>query len=252
MTGLQPRVATLRPRRGAAAYHPPDPELTYEQDALSLARRAGPVDPKQARLFDAATSSSAPKRLHLAGDLELLEKPAVAIVGTREVSEEGARRARRLARELAEAGVVVMSGLARGVDTHALTAALDAGGRVVAVIGTPLDKAYPAENGPLQERIHREQLLISPFAEGTRTFPSSFPIRNRVMAALSRATVIIEASDTSGTLHQAAECARLGRWLFIAASAAENPALTWPAGFLGKPRVAVLSTTADVLERIRT
>jgi DNA protecting protein DprA len=186
-----------------------------------------------------------------AGDAELLRKPCVSIVGTREVSDQGWARARRLARELAKNDVVVVSGLARGVDTAALTGAIEADGHVVAIIGTPVDKAYPAENAELQQQIYSEHLLVSPFPSGERVFPSNFPKRNRVMAALSDATVIVEASDTSGTLHQAAECQRLGRWLFIMRAVAEDRSLKWPAKFIGKHKVAVLSTTADILCDVR-
>src|SRR5262245_23959093 len=128
--------------------------------------------------------------LWCAGDISLVKHPAVAIVGTRNVSSEGAARARRLARDLVRAGVVIVSGLAKGVDTCALTSAIENGGRVIAVIGTPLDKAYPAENKNLQERIYCEHLLISQFKPDTRVFPSNFPERNKLMAAISDATVI--------------------------------------------------------------
>jgi DNA processing protein len=124
------------------------------------------------------------------------------------------------------------------------------GGRVAAVIGTPLDKAYPAENAELQHDIYRRHLLMTPFCVGERVFRSNFPTRNRVMAAISDATAIIEASDTSGTLHQAAECVRLGRWLFIAKSVVDDPQLTWPARFLGQPKVRVLVSTSDILDAI--
>ena len=136
-----------------------------------------------------------------------------------------------------------MSGLAKGIDTEALTATISASGAVAAVIGTPLDRAYPIENAPLQEYIAAEHLLISQFESGTRTFRSSFPVRNRLMAALSDATVIIEASDTSGTLHQAAECIKLGRWLFIARSVIDDQTLQWPSKFSGHPNVRTLDTT---------
>jgi DNA processing protein len=188
--------------------------------------------------------------VYYVGSLELLRRPAVSIVGTREVTEEGRLRARRLSRELAKAGVTIVSGLARGVDTAAHLGAIEQQGGTVAVIGTPLDKAYPAENAELQEQIYREHLLLSPFPVGERVFPSNFPKRNRVMAALADASVIVEASDTSGTLHQAAECQRLGRWLFIMRSVAEDPTLSWPKKFIGKERVAVLASTADILDAI--
>jgi DNA processing protein len=192
----------------------------------------------------------------LAGDESLVQRKCVAIVGTRQVSREGAARARRLGRELAEAGVVVVSGLAEGVDTHALTSAMEAGGRTIAVIGTPLEKAFPAANKRLQELIYRDHLLVSRTAPGTPTFRGSFPQRNRLMAAISDATVVIEASDTSGTLHQAAECVRLGRWLFIAKSVADDLELSWPRSFLhpAEPakadRVRVFASMDDILEKI--
>lgn len=211
------------------------------------------LDEKQTDLLRRSSESGGRDDVpvHYAGNLDVLHAKSVSIVGTREVSEEGRRRAAKLARELVRAGVTVVSGLARGVDTAALTAAIEAGGRVAAVIGTPLSQAYPSENARLQETIWGDHLLVSPFAEGETVFRSNFPKRNRVMAALSDATVIVEASDTSGTLHQAAECQRLGRWLFIMKSVADNPALTWPKSFLGKmPKARLLSSTNDILEAI--
>jgi DNA processing protein len=200
---------------------------------------------QQARLgFDEAKGGL---KLWCAGDTTLVKKPCVAVVGTRNTSSEGAARARRLAKELAEHGIVVVSGLAKGIDTEALTAAIAAGGRVVAVIGTPLDRAYPAENKRLQEEIYRDHLLISQFEPGSRVFPSHFPERNKLMAAVSDATAIIEASESSGTLHQAAECVRLKRWLFIAKSLMENPKLQWPSRFKDYPNTRTLIRTDDLL-----
>lgn len=189
-------------------------------------------------------------RVWLAGDVSLLRSPCVSVVGAREVSKEGAARSRRLAKQLAEVGIVTVSGLAKGVDTEALTEAINAGGRVIAVIGTPVDRAYPAENKRLQERIYRDHLLVSQFAPGKRVFPSNFPERNHLMAAISDATVIVEASDTSGSLHQAAECSRLGRWLFIAKSLADNPALSWPQKFLAYPTTRVLTQLSDITDAL--
>lgn len=187
-------------------------------------------------------------RLYAAGDVSLLELPAVAVVGSRAASPEGLRRAEQLARDLVRAGVVVMSGLALGVDTAAHRAALAHGGRTLAVLGTSLEKAYPPENAELQQRIYEQHLLLSPFQPGTKTYPNHFPARNRVMAHLARATVIIEAGDTSGTLHQATASVEHQRPLFIAASVVANPNLTWPARFVGKPGVQVLRSTAQVIE----
>jgi DNA processing protein len=226
-------------------YVPPAPHRISIVDLHALVEGLPSTNKdRQARLsFDGVAQVP----LWYAGDLSLVQRKSVSIVGTRAVSPEGAARARRLARELAQAGIVVVSGLARGVDTEALTAAISAGGRVIAVIGTPLDKAYPAENKRVQEKIYSEHLLISQFPSGQRVFQSNFPERNKLMAALSGATVIIEAGETSGTLHQAAECVRLDRWLFIAKSVLENPALQWPAKFRDYPKVSPLSETQDIL-----
>ncbi|POR42550.1 DNA processing protein DprA [Methylobacterium sp. V23] len=207
------------------------------------------LEPKQLDFLSSAKQSGI-ATIYYSGDLGVLNQRAVSIVGTREVSDEGRRRARKLARELVAAGVTVVSGLAKGVDTAALSAALEVGGRTAAVIGTPLDKAYPAENASLQEQIYGEHLLLTPFAIGEATFRGNFPKRNRVMAAVSDATVIVEASDTSGTLHQAAECGRLGRWLFIMRSVADDQSLSWPRKFIDKPKVAVISSTQEILDAI--
>jgi DNA processing protein len=140
-----------------------------------------------------------------------------------------------------------MSGLARGVDTEVLTSAIQGGGRVVAVIGTPVDRAYPAENAALQQEIASRHMLISQFRPGERALKGNFPQRNRLMAALSDATVIVEAGETSGTLHQALECVRLGRRLFIARSMMDNAALHWPARLRHHPNVFTMTAVEDVL-----
>lgn len=188
--------------------------------------------------------------LFYAGDLSLLKGPCVAIVGTRQVSDAGRARTSRLARGLCEKGITVVSGLAYGVDATAHRSAIDCGGKTIAVIGTPLDKASPSENASMQEEIYRDHLLISQFSVGQKTSRASFPQRNKLMATLSDATVVMEASDTSGTLHQAAECTRLGRWLFIARSVVEDPTLTWPAKFLKYETCMPLDNIQQVVERV--
>jgi DNA processing protein len=200
--------------------------------------------------FDFGGKESRRDRIYYAGDLSLLSRACVSVVGTRKVTPEGAARARRLARELVDAGIVIMSGLAMGVDTAALQAALDHGGRTIAVIGTPIDKASPIANAKLQERIYQDQLLISQFEPGSKVWPSNFPLRNRLMAALSLGTVIIEASDDSGTLHQAVECTRLGRWLFVAQSVIDNPQVTWPEKFKRYATFVPLNSAADITSRL--
>jgi DNA processing protein len=232
-------------------YTPPGETASIALSDVLLRYGRGGLDERQLDILRHGGASDARVMIHYAGDLGVLELPAVSIVGTRQVTDDGRRKALQLARDLAEAGVLVVSGLAKGVDSAAHTGAMQYGGSTAAVIGTPLSKSYPIENAALQEEIYTRHLLISPFAEGTNVFKGNFPARNRVMAALSDATVIVEASDTSGTLHQAAECVRLGRWLFILKSVVEDKSLEWPARFLGKPFVQVLNRTEDLLERIR-
>jgi DNA processing protein len=175
----------------------------------------------------------APKVLFAAGDTSLLEEGArVSIVGSRKASSEGLRRASRLAAALAKQHVVVVSGLAEGIDTAAHTSAINHEGRTIAVIGTPLDQVYPKQNAALQDQIAREHLVISQFPPGTPIRRQNFPLRNRTMALISDATVIIEACDTSGSLHQGWEALRLGRHLFVTKSVADDPGLTWPAEML--------------------
>lgn len=172
---------------------------------------------------------NAPPRLYVMGDLGLLSQgPRASIVGTRKPSKSGVSVAGRLAKDLAGRGVIVVSGLAEGIDTAAHTGALDAGGRTIAVIGTPLDKAYPAKNRDLQTRIAAQYLLVSQFRIGTPSQPRNFPMRNRTMALISDATIIVEAGEKSGTLHQGWEALRLGRPLFIYKPLLSNASLSWP------------------------
>jgi DNA processing protein len=226
-------------------YESPDPALVKRISLRELLPGTRLVpDAQQARVGGIGPEDA---KLWCVGDISLISRPCVAIVGTRKVSSDGAARARRLAKELVEAGVVVVSGLAEGVDTQAHSAAIAARGSTIAVIGTAIDRAFPSANRRLQERIYREQLLITQFAPGATLGKWAFPARNRLMAALSDATVIIEASDTSGTLHQAAECMRLDRWLFISKTVVGDLTLKWPDSFLRQPKAKILTSTADVL-----
>lgn len=159
--------------------------------------------------------------LYLIGDHSVMSKGArVSIVGSRDASDTGLARARKLARLLVERGVVVVSGLAKGIDTIAHRTAIEHGGRTIAVLGTPVDVYFPKENRDLQDTIAREHLLVSQFPVGSAGGKSRFPMRNRTMALLSDATVIVEAGEKSGTIHQGWEALRLGRSLYILESLA--------------------------------
>jgi DNA processing protein len=183
--------------------------------------------------------------LYYQGAWELTEKRCVAVVGSRKASEDGVRRAQRLARELAERKFAVVSGLATGIDTAAHTAALDEGGVTIAVIGTPLGTYYPPENRALQDRIASDFLLISQvpvLRYRNQAVPQNrlfFPERNITMSALTEATVIVEASDTSGTLTQARAALHQGRKLFILDSCFNRTDISWPALFEKRGAVRV-------------
>ena len=148
------------------------------------------------------------------GDAELLGRPAVAVVGARSCSGYGASVARLLGRELAAAGLVVVSGLARGVDGEAHRGALDAGGMTVAVLGCGIDRDYPAAHHELAERIAQRGLVVSEYAPGVDPAPWRFPARNRLVAGLCAATVVVEARERSGALITADLALEEGREVF--------------------------------------
>ena len=158
-----------------------------------------------------ASLSPAPPVLFVRGELDLLERTTVAIVGTRHASATGLRVADRLARECANAGATVISGLAKGIDGAAHAGALSVSGPTAAVIGTGLDLTYPAEHRTLQRRIGDEGLLVSETPPGQRATRGSFPERNRLIAALASVTVVVEAGHRSGALLTALAAQSLGR-----------------------------------------
>jgi DNA processing protein len=172
---------------------------------------------------------NAPERLFVRGHLEWLKSAVrVSLVGARQASEEGVRRTTRLARALLERDVVVVSGLAAGIDVAAHRAAIDAGGRTIAVLGTPLEDVYPKAHAQLQAAIGVDHLLVSQFPPGTRTQRHHFPLRNRTMALIVHASVIVEAGESSGSLSQGWEALRLGRPLLLLRSLVDRTDLKWP------------------------
>ena len=171
---------------------------------------------------------NSPKQLFVAGDTELFHAvPKVSIVGSRKASPDGVKRAQRISRLLAKNGAIVVSGLAEGIDTAAHESAIEAGGKTIAVLGTPLDKTYPKSNAELQKQIFEQHAAVSQFPVGHPVQPHNFILRNRTMALIVYASVIVEASDTSGSLSQGWEALRLGRLLFIMDSVFHAP-LKWP------------------------
>lgn len=194
--------------------------------------------------------------LYHRGDLELLNMSAISVVGSRNVSELGRLRTQKLVKGLVEAGYAIVSGLAKGVDTEAMKTAIDSKGVTIGVIGTPINRYYPEENRELQNKVMSEFLVLShvpiyyynimPFT-AKRNF---FPQRNEIMAAISKATVIVEASDTSGSLIQARECLRQGRKLFILNSCFENNNISWPKKYLEQGAIKV-NKIEDILDELQ-
>jgi DNA processing protein len=170
----------------------------------------------------------AAKRFYVAGSMHIpLPTPRVSIVGSRKASPEGLSDARRITKILVEKDVAIVSGLAEGIDTAAHETAIETGGRTIAVLGTPLNETFPKKNFKLQQEIMHHHLAISEFQIGHPTTPKDFVVRNRTMALISDATIIVEAQDTSGSKHQGWEALRLGRSLFIWNSILNNPQLNW-------------------------
>lgn len=189
----------------------------------------------------------APGHLHLRGDASLLRRsPRVAIVGSRDASDAGLKLASELACGVAAEGGTVVSGLARGIDAAAHVSCIKAGGRTIAVLGTPLGQCAVRENAALQQLIGEKHLLVSQFDEGVTVQKSFFPRRNRTMALICEASIIVEAGDGSGTLSQGWEALRLGRPLFLTKLVFDNKRLSWPAEMV-KYGAVVLSQVADVL-----
>lgn len=164
-----------------------------------------PVMPSHLRAI-----SDLPPVLWYRGSLDCLKQPAVAIVGSRAASSVALETARRLAADIALRGITVVSGLARGVDSAAHRGALETG-RTIAVLGSGVDHVYPAEHAGLASRIAENGLVVSEYPPGTLPLPYHFPMRNRLISGLSRAVVVIEASDKSGSLITASCAAEQGR-----------------------------------------
>ncbi|MCW1823150.1 DNA-protecting protein DprA [Mycobacterium senegalense] len=173
---------------------------------------------------------------------------AVAIVGSRKASPAALDFARCVARGLVEHDVTVVSGLAEGIDTAAMTSALERGGRVVGVIGTGLDVAYPAPNAKLQAAVAERGLLLTQFLPGFRGAKWAFPARNKTMSAYVGVTVIAEASEQSGTKHQALEAVAHGRRLVLHRSVAE--ATTWGRELRDRPDVFVAGTADEAIDQL--
>lgn len=196
-------------------------------------RRTVTVGELLGRQLDGAELVGAPPRLHVEGPTHLqMRRPAVGVVGSRNPTAVGAEEARSLSAWLACNRVTVVSGLAAGVDTIAHETAIKAGGRTAAVLGTPLDRQYPASNERLRAKIAAHHMVVSQFPQGGSVSKRNFVMRNRTIALISDAAIIVEAGEHSGTIHVAREALRLGRPLFVCRPAVEAGP-RWLAAILG-------------------
>jgi len=241
------------------------------QYASELVSRIGPADVSQAQtLIDRVTSQGVrlitvldedyPENLKLIfnrppfiwvrGELEPRNLRAIAVVGTRQATEEGRAAAARLARGLAQARVIVLSGLARGIDTAAQAATIEAGGRTVAVMGTGiLAPVYPAENGELAERIvGTGGAIVSQFWPQAPPRKANFPRRNVVMSGMSAGTVVVEAAATSGAKMQARLALEHGKHLFLPQPLVASQ--DWARRYAARPGVTVVGDLADILDEL--
>ena len=192
-----------------------------------------------------------PRRLYLRGTAgpDVLRHPAVAVVGARACSPYGAQVARMLGRELAAAGVLVVSGLARGVDGEAHRGALETAGRTVGVLGCGIDRDYPAGHASLARAIAQRSLLVSEYEPGVAPAPFRFPARNRIVAGLCAATVVVEARERSGALITADFALEEGREVF-AVPGEITSALSAGTNALLRLGATPLTSADDVLEAL--
>ncbi|ODT59448.1 hypothetical protein ABS71_17860 [bacterium SCN 62-11] len=186
-----------------------------------------------------------PAGLYVRGLILPQDERAVAVVGTRSPSPQGLARARRLGRALAQAGVTVVSGLARGVDTAAHESCLRAGGRTLAVLGHGMAHCYPPENALLAEGVAAQGAVLSQFAPDFKPTRWSFPERNRVVAGLSLVSVAVECSEESGTLSELKASRALGRRVFLLESLVSSAA--WASEWVATGRAEVLSSEEQLL-----
>lgn len=192
-----------------------------------------------------------PPALYLrgSGDAELLDRRAVAVIGARSCSPYGAQVARMLGRELAAVGLVVVSGLARGIDGEAHRGALEAGGLTVGVLGCGIDRDYPAVNASLSRRMEGDGLVISEYEPGVEPAPWRFPARNRIIAGLSEGVVVVEARERSGALITADFALEEGREVFSVPGEITS-ALSMGTNALLKLGATPLTAVGDVLDAL--
>ncbi len=205
-------------------------------------------DPAYPRLL--AEIHDPPPLLYVRGTLEPTDERAVALVGTRNASPYGRQMAERLARDLAGAGVTVVSGLARGIDTHAHRGALAGGGRTLAVLGCGVDVQYPWANRDLAERIRQSGALISEYPMGEPPDAWHFPTRNRMVSGLSLGVVLLEAARGSGALITVSCATDQNREVFAVPGRVDDPRNQGPHGLL-RDGARLVESVEDILSELR-
>jgi DNA processing protein len=219
---------------------------------LETARRAGarfaaPGDPDYPELL--AGIVRAPIGIFVKGAPLGALLPAIAIVGTRSPTPRGVAFARALASDAARAGITVVSGLARGIDTAAHRGALDAGGPTVAVLGSGIAQIYPAENAGLAGKVASSGTVVSEFPPMQEARPAAFPQRNRIISGLSMGVVVVEAGARSGALITAARALEQGREVFAVPGPVDEPQSRGPNGLI-KRGARLVEGIGDVLEEL--
>ena len=217
------RVRTLSRAAATAivAADPSEPARAIERATALGATVLTAFDPAFPALLHAIPDP--PAILFLKGRVELLDPPAAAVVGSRDPSDYGRRAARAVARSAAEAGLVVVSGMARGLDAVAHEGALDAGGGSIGVLGNGLGVVYPAANRLLYDRMARDGLLLTEHPPGERPHAGSFPERNRLIAGLCRVTVVVEAGRDSGAMNTVRHALAQGREVMVVPGPITSP-----------------------------
>ncbi len=247
-------IPMLAARGGGRAPVLADPRL-IDREMATVARLGGQYlfsdDPDYPPLL--AALENAPPALILRGDRTLLGRPGIAMVGARNASAAACRFARQLGHDLANEGMVVVSGLARGIDTAAHVGALGGqtgDGGTIAVVATGIDIAFPPENAELQERIASEALLIAEQPPGTEPRARHFPYRNRIIAGLAMGTVVVEAAPKSGSLITARLAAEAGREVMAVPGSPLDPRAQG-CNQLIRDGATLVQNVADILEQVR-
>jgi DNA processing protein len=195
------------------------------------------------------TIGDPPPVFHYAGKLDLLNRPALAIVGSRNATPQGRENAQAFAAALSSAGLTIVSGLAQGIDAAAHRGGLGGAGNSVAVVGTGIDRIYPASNKALAHRLAEEGGLLSQFTLGTPPLPGNFPRRNRVISGLVRGVLVVEATPNSGSLITARFAAEQGRDVFAIPGSIHSP-FSKGCHRLIKQGAKLVETAQDVLEEL--